>query len=48
MTDNDLLQRYNYDAFIPESFGPWMRFDESPPLAQKGPRRAIRESCAST
>jgi hypothetical protein len=37
MTNNDLLQRYNYDAFIPDNFGPWMRFDESPPIAQKGP-----------
>jgi hypothetical protein len=34
MTDHDLLQRYNYDAFIPAKFEPWMRFAESPPLGQ--------------
>ncbi|NDJ77815.1 MAG: hypothetical protein GYB65_16315 [Chloroflexi bacterium] len=30
MTDQDLLQRYNYDEFVPEKFEQWMRFDESP------------------
>ena len=35
--DNDLIVRYNYDSFVPEKFGPWMRFDESPPLGQRGP-----------
>ncbi len=33
----DLIRRYNYDAFVPEKFMPWMRFDESPPLGQKAP-----------
>ena len=37
MTDSDLLARYNYDAFIPSNFGPWMRFDESPPLGEAAP-----------
>jgi hypothetical protein len=37
MTDADLLTRYNYDAFVPEKFEPWMRFDQSPPLGQPGP-----------
>jgi hypothetical protein len=37
MDDTDLIQRYNYDAFVPEKFSPWMRFDESPPLGQPAP-----------
>lgn len=37
MDNTDLIQRYNYDAFVPEKFTPWMRFDESPPLGQPGP-----------
>jgi hypothetical protein len=37
MTDADLLTRYNYDAFVPEKFEPWMRFDQSPLLGQPGP-----------
>ena len=37
MTSDDLITRYNYDAFIPEKFEPWLRFDESPPLGVKGP-----------
>ena len=28
---------YNYDTFIPEKFEPWMRFDDSPPLGERGP-----------
>lgn len=35
MTDQDLLQRYNYDAFVKENFEPWNRFDDSPPLSEK-------------
>ena len=35
MTANDLTARYNYDTFVPENFGPWMRFHESPPVGQK-------------
>lgn len=37
MADNDLTARYNYDAFVPEKFSPWMRFAESPPLGQQAP-----------
>ena len=37
MPDADLLTRYNYDAFVPEKFEPWMRFDESPPLGETAP-----------
>ena len=37
MADQDLTQRYNYDNFEPAKFGPWMRFDESPPLGEKAP-----------
>ena len=32
MPDADLIQRYNYDSFVREKFGPWMRFAESPRL----------------
>ena len=37
MTDTDRIQQYNYDAFIPENFEPWMRFDQSPPLGSPAP-----------
>jgi len=37
MADPDLLARYNYDAFVPEKFEPWMNFDASPPLGQRAP-----------
>ena len=36
MTDT-LPTRYNYDSFVPEKFGPWMRFGESPTLGKRGP-----------
>jgi len=35
--DSDLLARYNYDAFTPEKFTPWMNFDQSPPLGERAP-----------
>lgn len=37
MHDIDLLSRYNYDAFVPEKFEPWDRFDASPPLGEAAP-----------
>jgi hypothetical protein len=37
MDRDELLVRYNYDSFVPEKFGPWLRFDESPPLGAKIP-----------
>ena len=37
MVDADLISRYNYDAFTPEKFAPWMRFDQSPALGQVAP-----------
>ncbi len=37
MTDHNLLQRYNYDAFVPENFEPWMRFEQSPALVEPAP-----------
>jgi hypothetical protein len=37
MVDPDLLSRYNYDAFIPSNFEPWMNFDTSPPLGAPAP-----------
>jgi hypothetical protein len=33
----DLLTRYNYDAFVPEKFQPWMRFEHSPSLGKPAP-----------
>ena len=42
MSDPDLLKRYNYDDFVPEKFGPWNRFDESPPLDQAAPSFPLR------
>jgi hypothetical protein len=41
MTDTDLLSRYNYDAFVPKNFEPWMRFEESPPLGRVAPDFAL-------
>lgn len=37
MTDIELLSRYNYDAFVPEKFEPWMNFDHSPALGATAP-----------
>ena len=37
MTDQDLIERYNYDKFVPDKFMPWMRFGESPNLGEKAP-----------
>ena len=37
MNDSDLITRYNYDAFVPEKFGPWLRFDASPQLGEVAP-----------
>lgn len=37
MTENDLVQRYNYDAFVREKFEPWMNFDQSPKLGEVAP-----------
>jgi len=37
MSDAELLSRYNYDAFVPDKFEPWMRFDHSPPVGEKAP-----------
>ena len=37
MTDQELLEKYNYDEFVREKFMPWMRFDESPTLGEKAP-----------
>lgn len=41
MSDN-LLQRYNYDEFVPEKFMPWMRFAESPELGVVAPDFPLR------
>jgi hypothetical protein len=35
--NSELLVRYNYDAFTPEKFTPWMNFDRSPVLGESAP-----------
>lgn len=37
MSDQELIEKYNYDKFVPEKFMPWMRFNESPALGEKAP-----------
>ena len=37
MTDQTLIEKYNYDEFVQSKFMPWMRFDESPALGEKAP-----------
>ena len=37
MDNQELLARYNYDEFIPEKFGPWMRWEEAPRAGTFGP-----------
>ena len=37
MSDPDLLTRYNYDAFIPQNFEPWLNFENSPTIGQPAP-----------
>ena len=41
MAVDNLIEQYNYDAFIPTKFEPWMRFDHSPPLGQPAPDFAL-------
>ena len=43
MTDDKLLERYNYDEFVPEKFLPWMRFAESPELGVAAPDFPLRQ-----
>ena len=35
--NTDLLERYNYDEFVPDKFMPWMRFEASPALGAAAP-----------
>ena len=37
MSDKELLEKYNYDEFVPAKFMPWMRFDQSPKVGEKAP-----------
>ena len=37
MAEQTLIERYNYDEFIPEKFEPGMKFEESPPLGEPAP-----------
>lgn len=34
---DDILTRYNYDSFIPDNFGQWMQFHNSPKLGEPAP-----------
>jgi len=36
-TPDIITTRYNYDEFVPEKFEPWLNFDASPPLGDRGP-----------
>ncbi len=35
--DDTLLTQYNYDAFVPEKFEPWLNFENSPPVGIPAP-----------
>lgn len=37
MKNQNLLAAYNYDAFIPEKFEQWLRFEQSPQLGLRAP-----------
>lgn len=41
MEETNSLPDYNYDSFVPEKFEPWMRFDQSPPLGERGPNSTL-------
>ena len=41
MDDNNLVARYNYDSFTHDKFGPWMRWDQSPPKPAEEFRKAF-------
>ncbi|MEK6221113.1 MAG: hypothetical protein N2D54_02585 [Chloroflexota bacterium] len=36
MAEKNLLEKYNYDSFIPENFEQWMRFEDSPKVGSSG------------
>ena len=37
MSYTDLVSRYNYDEFVPEKFGTWLNFENSPSLGVQAP-----------
>jgi hypothetical protein len=37
MSKEELVNQYNYDTFVPETFERWLNFDASPPLGQPAP-----------
>ena len=41
LTEDELLEAYNYDSFVPQKFGPWLRFNESPPVGKPAPDFAL-------
>ena len=34
---SDLLKRYNYEVFSPETYTPWMNFADSPAIGEPAP-----------
>ena len=37
MSNQELIEKYNYEKFVPESFMPWLNFASSPKLGEKAP-----------
>ena len=37
MSDQEFIERYNYDEFAGNKFRQWMHFDKSPVLGEKAP-----------
>lgn len=37
MTEQKLIEQYNYDEFVREKFEPWLNFDDSPPVGVPAP-----------
>ena len=37
MNNQDLIESYNYDEFVPEKFEQWLDFEHSPELGIKAP-----------
>ena len=37
MTEQKLIEQYNYDEFVREKFEPWLNFDDSPSVGAPAP-----------
>ncbi len=42
MSENSLIERYNYDSFVPEKFSQWMNFETSPAVGTAAPDFPLR------